>query len=159
MSFFDGLNDGDRQEIGWHSGTDYDTFNVIRHQHREHAAVQRQVAQHGAGYVPTQAQANAQPSGAGAQTAAPPGQPSVSTQGDDGFTRCELLVPAAAAAPVKARKKDAEPTRRLREAMGLCRKKRQQPGAPGLGERREVRGSGHAPPPCMPSAGQMIGLS
>eukprot|EP01044_Picomonas_judraskeda_P017067 COSAG03_NODE_3144_length_2184_cov_3.503597_3_plen_67_part_00 len=63
----------------------------------------------------------------------------------------------AAAAPVKARKKDAEPTRRLREAMGLCRKQRQV-GAPGLGESREVRGSGHAPPPCMPSAGQLIGL-
>ena len=156
MSFFDGLNDGDRQEIGWHSGTDYDTFNIIRHQHREHAAVQRQVAQHGAGYVPTQAQGFAQPSGR-AQTAAPPGQPSVNTQGDDGFARCEVLMPAAAA-PVKARKKDAEPTRRLREAMGLCRKQRQQPGAPGLGESREVRGSGHAPPPCMPSAGQLIGL-
>ena len=155
MSFFDGLNDGDRQEIGWHSGTDYDTYNVIRHQHREHAAVQRQVAQHGAGYVPAQAQANAQPSGGA--TAAPPGQPSVDTKGDDGFARCELLVPKVAATPVKARTKDAEPTRRLREAMGLCRKKRQT-GALGLGESREVRGSGHAPPPCMPSAGQMIGL-
>eukprot|EP01043_Picozoa_sp_COSAG02_P091009 COSAG02_NODE_27790_length_602_cov_1.244533_1_plen_146_part_01 len=146
MSFFDGLNDGDRQEIGWHSGTDYDTYNVIRHQHREHAAVQRQVAQHGAGYVPAQAQANAQPSGGA--TAAPPGQQSVNTQGDDGYARCELLVPAATA-PVKARgKKEAQPTRRLREAMGLCHKKRQS-GAPGLGQSREVRGSGHAPPPCM----------
>eukprot|EP01043_Picozoa_sp_COSAG02_P051772 COSAG02_NODE_5491_length_4285_cov_191.599379_8_plen_147_part_01 len=147
MSFFDGLNDGDRQEIGWHSGTDYDTYNVIRHQHREHAAVQRQVAQHGSGYVPAQAQSFAQPSG-GAQTAAPPPGQATDARGDDGYARCELLVPKAAAAPVKGRKKDAEPTRRLREAMGLCRKKR-QPGAPGLGQSREVRGSGHAPPPCM----------
>ena len=84
-------------------------------------------------------------------------QPPVNTQGDDGFARCELLVPKAAAAPVKGRKKDAEPTRRLREAMGLCRKQRQT-GALGIGESREVRGSGHAPPPCMPSAGQLIGL-
>ena len=150
MSFFDGLNDGDRQEIGWHAGGDHDTWNVIRHQHREHAAVQRQVAQHGAGYVPAQAQVYTQSSG-GAQTAAPPGQASINTQGDDGFARCELLVPAVAA-PVKARgKKEAQPTRRLREAMGLCRKQRQT-GAPGLGESREVRGSGHAPPPCMPPA-------
>ena len=148
MSFFDGLNDGDRQEIGWHAGGDHDTWNVIRHQHREHAAVQRQVAQHGTGY----AQAIAHSSGGA--TAVPPGQPSVNTQGDDGFARCELLVPAAAA-PVKGRKKETEPTRRLREAMGLCTKKRRT-GPLGLGESREVRGSGHAPPPCMPSAGQMV---
>ena len=67
MSFFDGLNDGDRAEIGWGPAGDTETFGVIRHQHLEHQAVQRQVARHGAGYQPM----HAQPSGgAGAPTAA-----------------------------------------------------------------------------------------
>jgi hypothetical protein len=157
MSFFDGLNDGDRAEIGWGPAGDTEAFGVIRHQHLEHQAVQRQVARHGAGYQPMHAQSSG---GASALAAAQP--PAADTQGGDGYARCELLMPAAAA-PVRAKgNKEAEPSRRLREAMGLCRKRRQSAGPLGIGESREVRGGkdcpSHAPPaPCMPPAAAALG--
>ena len=151
MSFFDGLNDGDRQEIGWHGGADIDTFNVIRHQHREHAAVQRQVEQHGAGYAPPHAQSYAQTS------SAPNGTPSVSgEQTGDGFARCEVLVPKTAPLVKGGGRKETEPSRRLREAMGLCRKRRQKGGL-GLGQSRPVGGSSYAPPPCQPPPAALLG--
>ena len=99
---------------------------------------------------------HAQPSGgASAPTATQP--PPADAQGGDGYARCELLMPAAAA-PVRAKgKKEAEPSRRLREAMGLCRRRRQPAGPLGVGESREVRGPGHAPAPCMPPAAAALG--
>ena len=151
MSFFDGLNDGDRQEIGWHGGADIDTFNVIRHQHREHAAVQRQVEQHGAGYAPQHAQSYAPTS------SAPSGTPPVSDgQTGDGFARCEVLVPKTAPLVKGGGRKETEPSRRLREAMGLCRKRRQH-GAMGLGQSRPVAGSSYAPAPCQPPPAALLG--
>ena len=153
MSFFDGLNDGDRAEIGWGPAGDTETFGVIRHQHLEHQAVQRQVARHGAGYQPM----HAQPSGGASAPAGAQPPPTADVQGGDGYARCELLMPAAAA-PVRAKgKKEAEPSRRLREAMGLCRRRRQPAGPLGIGESREVRGGGHAPTPCMPPAAAALG--
>ena len=41
----------------------------------------------------------------------------------DGYTRCEVLIPASSKG-VESREKQKEPSRRLREAMGLTRKRR-----------------------------------
>ena len=115
--------------------------------------MQRQVARHGAGYQPM----HAQPSGGASAPAAAQSPPAADAQGGDGYARCELLVPAAAA-PVRAKgKKEAEPSRRLREAMGLCRRRRQPAGPLGIGESREVRGGGHVLAPCMPPAVATLG--
>ena len=153
MSFFDALSDGDRAELGYGPAGDPSAFHVLMHQRREAQALQRQVAQHGAGYVPA-SMAGLQPQG-GAPAAPPPTAPAAPGGGaapPDGYSRCEVLVPAAARGVPRDRSKEAEPTRRLREAMGLARKRRGTAAQPGAAA--PVRQSATAPSagPAMPAS-------
>jgi len=132
MSFFDALSDGDRAELGYGAAGDPSAYHVLMHQRREAQALQQQVAQHGAGYVPAN-MAGLQPqAGGAAQSPAAAAPPGGGATAPDGYSRCEVLVPVAAQGVPREDAKNTEPTRRLREAMGLARKRRgaaQRPGA------------------------------